>query len=77
MVEDEAEYCEKIANRDVAGQVIDACTEWLLNMHWLVVRQSPGGQGPRFGSVGGLGVRDNVVDIVRGTVARHSSSLGA
>ena len=50
MVEEEAEYCERIANRDVAGQVIDACMEWLLNMHWLVVRQSPGvrGQGGAF-----------------------------
>ena len=53
---------------------MDAYTEWLLNMHGLVW-QRLGVWGVRFGGVGGLGVRDNVVDIVRGTVTRHSKYL--
>ena len=45
MVEEEAEYCKRIANRDVVRQGMHACTEWLLNMHRLVVRQRPGLRG--------------------------------
>ena len=76
MVEEEVKYSVGRVDWDVSRQIIYACTEWLLNMHWFVVWQWQGVRGARFGCVGGLGVRDDVVDIVRGTVTRRSSTLG-
>ena len=75
MVEEEAKYSVGRVDWDVAKQIMYACTEWLLIVHWFVVRQWPRVRGAQFGGVGGLGVRDDVVDIVRSTVARHSSTL--
>ena len=46
-------------------------------MHRLVVWQRPGLRGARSRGVGGLGVRDDVVDIVRDAIARHSEYLDA
>ena len=46
-------------------------------MYWLVVRQRPGLWEARSGGVGGLGIRDNVVDIVRIAIVRHSEYLDA
>lgn len=75
MVEEEAKYSVGRVDWDVPRHIVYACTEWLLDMHWFVVRQWPKVRGAQFGGVGGLGAREDVVDIVRSTVARHSSIL--
>ena len=55
----------------------DARSVWCFYLHRLIVGQASWPWGRLFGGGRGFGVRDNVVDIVRDTITRHSSILGA
>ena len=76
-VEEEAKDSVGIVNIDGARQIMDACTVRFLDMHGLVVRQWFWRRGRLSDGIGGLRVRNNVVDIIRSTIARHSSVVGA
>ena len=77
IVEEKAEYSVGRVNWDVARQIMYAISVGFFDSHRRIFRQGFWRRGRLSGRVRGLGVRDDVVDIVRGTVARYSSSLGA